>query len=416
MARSDTITGGRAATDAVVPGLAALSIGLPSMLPEPDGYRWTSLSAVARLESGHTPSRAKPEFWDGDIPWIGIRDATGNHGKVIANTEQHVTQLGIDNSSARVLPANTVCLSRTASVGYVVQTARPMATSQDFVNWVCGPDLNPNFLRYLLMSESDSIRRFAYGSVHATMYYPDAKALHVLLPARKEQDAIAEVLGALDDKIAANTALAETAEATITFAYALASRDGVADKPLLDELTIEFGEPFGGAHFSKPRDGRPLIRIRDLRTFKSQVWSTEWRPKEVVVAPGDVLVGMDAEFRATPWLGEAGLLNQRVLRARHTTFGRALVREMLRRPLAEVEGEKSATTVIHLNKADLARKRVGVPHPDALAAFERLAEPLYETRVALAVENRTLAATRDALLPQLMSGTLRVRDAEAAAS
>ncbi|PZF48812.1 MULTISPECIES: restriction endonuclease subunit S [unclassified Curtobacterium] len=240
--------------------------------------------------------------------------------------------------------------------------------------------------------------------------------LRAHVPPLGEQQAIAEVLGALDDKIAANTALAETTEASIAVAYTLASRDGVTHRPLLDELVIEFGEPFGGPQFSQPGVGRPLIRIRDLKTFKSQVWSTESRPREVVVAAGDVLVGMDAEFRATPWLGEPGLLNQRVLRARHTTLGRALVREMLRRPLAEVESEKSATTVIHLNKADLARKRVGMPHSDALAAFERLAEPLYEARIALAVENRTLAMTRDALLPQLMSGKLRVRGAEAAAS
>ncbi|MBF9336789.1 hypothetical protein G3N30_11355 [Microbacterium lacticum] len=241
---------------------------------------------------------------------------------------------------------------------------------------------------------------------------PDIRSFEVWVPSLPEQQAIVEVLGALDDKIAANTALAATAEATIATAYIAAIRGDAAERPLLDELVIEFGEPFGGAQFSEPGLGRPLIRIRDLKTFKSQVWSTESRPREVVVTAGDVLVGMDAEFRATPWLGEAGLLNQRVLRARHATFGRALVREMLRRPLAEVEGEKSATTVIHLNKADLVRKTVDVPNADSLIAFERLAEPLYEARVALANENRTLAATRDALLPQLMSGKLRVRDAE----
>jgi hypothetical protein len=71
---------------------------------------------LARLETGHTPSRKHPEYWDGEIPWIGIKDATSNHGLRISDTYQHATQLGIDNSSARVLPANTVCLSRTASV------------------------------------------------------------------------------------------------------------------------------------------------------------------------------------------------------------------------------------------------------------------------------------------------------------
>ena len=231
-------------------------------------------------------------------------------------------------------------------------------------------------------------------------------------PPVAEQQAIAEVLGALDDKIAANIALADSAEAFIGVAFDAAVRAGSREEALLDELRIEFGEPFAGSEFSEPGVGRPLIRIRDLKSFESQVWTTETRTKETVVSPGDVLVGMDAEFRPTAWLGAQGLLNQRVLRASHVSYGRALVRELLKRPLAEIEGEKSATTVIHLNKADLARKSVRVPSVEATSNFEAVAEPLYQTRVALAAENRSLAATRDALLPQLMSGKLRVRDAE----
>src|SRR5438874_10867961 len=98
-------------------------------MPAPPGWEWVRLQDVARLETGHTPSREHPEYWDGDIPWIGIKDATGSHGRTILDTFQHTNQLGIDNSSARLLPARTVCLSRTASVGYVVVMGRPMATS-----------------------------------------------------------------------------------------------------------------------------------------------------------------------------------------------------------------------------------------------------------------------------------------------
>lgn len=197
----NTQTGGRDATVAVVPGDFGVSIGNPGT-PTPAGFEWRPLSSLARLESGHTPSRKKPEYWDGGtIPWIGIRDATGNHGRTIFDTQQHVTQSGIDNSSARVLPADTVCLSRTASVGYVVTMGAPMATSQDFVNWVCGPELDHRYLHYLLMAEQASVRKFAYGSVHQTLYYPDAKALHVCVPHLEEQQRIASVLVALDDLI-----------------------------------------------------------------------------------------------------------------------------------------------------------------------------------------------------------------------
>lgn len=138
----------------------------------PPGWTWVPLLRLARQESGHTPSRGVAAYWNGDIPWIGIRDAGAHHGAVITDTAQHVTQAGLDNSSARLLPAQTVCLSRTASVGYVVVMGRPMATSQDFVTWTCSPAMLPDFLKYALLAEGDDIRRFGKGSTHTTIYFP----------------------------------------------------------------------------------------------------------------------------------------------------------------------------------------------------------------------------------------------------
>ena len=240
MVRAATQTGGRAATGAVIPGLHALSIGRPA-LPEPDGFHWKLLSDLARLESGHTPSRKVPEYWDGGIPWIGIRDATGSHGKEIADTLQHISKAGLENSSARILPEGTVCLSRTASVGYVVEMAGPMATSQDFVNWVCGPDLSSSYFRYLLVSEKASVRRFSYGTTHQTVYFPEAKAFHVLVPSRTRQDAVTEVLGALDDKITANSEIAKSASMLAQLIFVQAT-EGVSVRPMSELVSPILGE------------------------------------------------------------------------------------------------------------------------------------------------------------------------------
>ncbi|MGV8038569.1 MAG: restriction endonuclease subunit S [Thermoanaerobaculaceae bacterium] len=192
----DRLMTGRPATDDVIPGAFALSVGMPD-LPAPEGWRWVKLTDVARLESGHTPSRKHPEYWDGDIRWLGIQDARQHHGREIHETRQTVTQLGIANSSARILPAGSVCLSRTASVGYVVRLGRPMATSQDFVNWVCSKDLDPEFLMYLFIAEADSILRFGKGSTHTTVYFPEVKAFHVCLPPPAEQRRIVAKVEAL---------------------------------------------------------------------------------------------------------------------------------------------------------------------------------------------------------------------------
>jgi type I restriction enzyme S subunit len=185
--------GGREATDEVIPGVAALSVNNPQTEPPP-GWMWVPLLRLARQESGHTPSRGVAAYWNGDIPWIGIRDAAAHHGGVINDTAQHVTQAGLDNSSARLLPAQTVCLSRTASVGYVVVMGRPMATSQDFVTWTCSPALLPDFLKYALLAEGDDIRRFGKGSTHTTIYFPEIRALHICLPPLAEQREIVRIL------------------------------------------------------------------------------------------------------------------------------------------------------------------------------------------------------------------------------
>jgi type I restriction enzyme S subunit len=98
-----------------------------------------------------------------------------------------VSSEGIDNSSARLLPEGTVCLSRTASIGYVAIMGRSMATSQDFATWTCTPALLPKFLMYALMAEGDDIREFGDGSTHTTIYFPEIRALHICLPPIEEQ-------------------------------------------------------------------------------------------------------------------------------------------------------------------------------------------------------------------------------------
>ncbi len=186
--------GGRQASIEVIEGIAALAVNKP-LKAAPDGWIWTPLLRVARQETGHTPSRKHPEYWDsGSEYWIGIADARLHHGKIINNTLQKVTPLGLDNSSARTLPAKTVCLSRTASVGYVTITGKPMATSQDFATWTCTKALEPKFLMYALIAEGDEIRRFGKGTTHTTIYFPEIRALHICLPSIEEQRAIIDII------------------------------------------------------------------------------------------------------------------------------------------------------------------------------------------------------------------------------
>lgn len=194
-----TKTGGRPATQRHIPEMFSLAVGLPHSRTR-EGWRWSRLADLATLESGHTPSRNHREYWGGPIPWVGIQDAREHHGREIYDTIEHTNELGIANSSARILPPRTVCLSRTASVGYVVVTGRPMATSQDFVNWVCSHDLSPDFLKYVFLAEGPQLLRFASGAVHSTIYFPEAKAFCVCHPGLTEQIQLARRLDELHEQ------------------------------------------------------------------------------------------------------------------------------------------------------------------------------------------------------------------------
>jgi hypothetical protein len=85
-------TGGRAATTRHIEGRRSLCVGMPKASPR-EGWQWFALDRLAHMESGHTPSRRHPEYWGGDVPWIGIRDAKAAHGREIHETQEYAYSL-----------------------------------------------------------------------------------------------------------------------------------------------------------------------------------------------------------------------------------------------------------------------------------------------------------------------------------
>jgi type I restriction enzyme S subunit len=161
---------------------------------------WSSvpIASVARLESGHTPSKRKSIYWGGTIGWVSLHDTSALGKREINMTSKTITEEGLNHSSARLLPAGTVVFSRTATVGKTTVMACPMATSQDFANYVCGPNLHNHFLVYLFRGMGRTWKQLMAGSIHNTIYMPVFKALKITLPPLPEQRAIAEALSDAD--------------------------------------------------------------------------------------------------------------------------------------------------------------------------------------------------------------------------
>ncbi len=153
---------------------------------------------AARLRSGHTPSRQHPEYWQNcTIPWFGLADVwqiRDGQTEYVTDTAEKISELGLANSAARLLPKGTVMLSRTASVGFSAIMGVDMATTQDFVNWVCGVSLRPEYLLYVFRSMQHELARLTMGSTHQTIYMPDVGRFSTPIPPIPEQDRIVEFI------------------------------------------------------------------------------------------------------------------------------------------------------------------------------------------------------------------------------
>ena len=190
-----------------VPYSAYKDSGVEWLGEVPNHWEVRKLTRVARQETGHTPSRKVDAYWVPEecvIPWVSLADVWQlRSGEVIfiEETKEKVSEIGLANSAARLLPKDTVVLSRTASVGFPAILGAPMATTQDFAAWICGPALRPKFLYFVLLAMRPEFRRLMMGSTHQTIYMPDIRAFRVPLPPVDEQTAITRYLDYTDRRI-----------------------------------------------------------------------------------------------------------------------------------------------------------------------------------------------------------------------
>lgn len=181
----------------------AVTRGLGPQTPmKPSGIEWlgdvpehwevSKMKWIAEMQSGHTPDKKIPAYWeDGDIPWVSLND-TGflKNNDYITDTAYNISSLGLANSSARMLPGRVVVFSRDATIGRCAITTRPMAVSQHFIAWVCGENIIPEYLLLRLRSMTGELDRLTTGATLKTIGMPDVRTLVTPLPPLKEQQAI----------------------------------------------------------------------------------------------------------------------------------------------------------------------------------------------------------------------------------
>jgi type I restriction enzyme S subunit len=290
----------------------------------PDHWQTVPLNFVAKMGTGHTPDRSKPEYWENcTIPWITLTDASRHADSLapIDDTNQHISEVGMRNSAAVLHPAGTVVLSRTASVGHSAQMGRPMATTQDFAAWTCGDRLDSRYLLLVLRAMKPEWERLAFGSTHRTIYMPDLESLRIPLPSVDEQRRIADFLyggiGVLDEVNRRRShqlaALDELVQSEVD--AAIAQADDPAHVRLGHLAAVQTGVTVDA---NRQSDGNavpfPYLRVANVQvgrvdlSFVAEIAVPRSAAAASMLREGDVLMteggDLDKLGRGTVWRGE----------------------------------------------------------------------------------------------------------------
>ena len=273
------------------------------------------------------------------------------------------------------------------------------------------------YLAYLINGKD--VSGYITGSAQPKLSQANLNAMEFDIPSIKEQQDILSILLPIEQKIRINKEINKNLEQQMEALYKSwfidfepfngAKPENWSKTDIYSIADIIYGAPFSSKLFNTDGVGKPIIRIRDLKNQEFVTYTTEEHPKGHLIQPGDIIVGMDGEFRPYIWGNESAWLNQRVcIFENKRPKGKAFVFFTIKPLLNVIEQTQVATTVIHIGKKDYDAFEITLPDKTSLDRFDEITAPMIDQIVTNRLENKQLAALRDALLPKLMSGELDV--------
>ena len=167
----------------------------------PKEWEVKKLGDVVEVISGATPKTNINEYWDnGDIYWATPTDITSN-GKYIYKTEKSITESGLKNCSAKLLPIGSILMSSRATIGERCINNVPMATNQGFKSLVCKSEVNNEFIYYYVDILKERLIGLASGSTFLEVSKKVVEDIKIAIPNLKEQEKIALILSTVDEQI-----------------------------------------------------------------------------------------------------------------------------------------------------------------------------------------------------------------------
>ena len=278
----------------------------------------------------------------------------------------------------------------------------------------------PSYLLYFLQLNKEYLLQLAAGGATRNALTKEMiNNLELELPSIEDQQKITAILDDIQARMDCNNAINENLLDQMQALYKswfvdFLPFDGVMPESwtktdIYSLANIIYGAPFASKQFNTAGEGKPIIRIRDLKDQQFATYTTEVHPKGYLLQPGDIVVGMDGEFRPYIWGNDEAWLNQRVcVFENKRPNGKAFLYFTIKPLLYSIEQTQVATTVIHIGKKDYDAFEITLPDTTTLDNFDALTSPMIMQIVSNSFENKRLSSMRDALLPKLMSGEIDV--------
>ncbi len=270
-----------------------------------NGWQTKKLGAVCEVMNGGTPKTGVPEYWDGSNLWITPVEMGRRLIPYVGDTERKITDLGLRNSSAQMLPPNSVILSSRAPIGHLVINTEPMATNQGCKGLIPGGQLHHKFLYYYLSSIVDLLNSLGAGATFKELSGGKLKEVTIPVPSLPEQQ---RIVGLLDEAFEGIATAKANAEKNLLNARALFESHlqsvfsqrgpGWVEKPLSELCNIKHGFAFKSEFFTSEGD---YVLLTPGNFFESggyrdrgekQKYYIGEIPRDYVLNEGDLLVAM----------------------------------------------------------------------------------------------------------------------------
>ena len=404
------------------------------------------LSEIMDIIGGGTPKTSKPEYWNGDIPWLSVKDFNNDY-RYVYETEKTITQLGLDNSSTKLLKRNDSIISARGTVGEMAMIPYPMAFNQSCYGLRAKEGLvDEEYLYYLIKHNVVVLKKNTHGSVFDTITRDTFDGIEVELPSLVEQKVVASILRDLDDKIEVNNEINKNLEEQVVVLFR-SWFSAFSLSPNSPRVNSEFGEipenfavvkvgslPMlvtdyvANGSFASLKANVNLyqepnyayfIRNTDLKSGSFGVYvdqhSYEFLSKSTLFG-GEIIISNVGDVGSVflcPKLDGRMTLGNNIIMLRpeddHLRYYLYIWFKYLQGQ-ALIQGIKGGSAQPKFNKTDFKNTSVLIPPKDMLTRFHETVAPMFETISQRQTETSRLADLRDTLLPKLMSGEIDVAD------